>query len=225
MILRLFASVFLIFIGLSAFGQNACDVYFPFTENAEYVMTNYNKKGKVEGNVHYKVVEVNNDVATLQAKISDAKGKEVVTTSYGVTCNNDGISIDFKSMMNPDMFKQYKDMDIDMSGTNVEFPKKLQVNQKLKEAQFIMKINMGAMNMTMTMDMVNRTVESKETVTTAAGTFECFLISYDSEVKMGMKQSYKIKEWISEGVGLIKTASYNKNGKLMTYSELTSRKI
>ncbi|WP_345194011.1 hypothetical protein [Algibacter agarivorans] len=31
-----------------------------------------------------------------------------------------------------------------------------------------------------------------------------------------------MKEWIAEGVGVVKSKSYKKNGKLMGYSEHTS---
>ena len=41
-------------------------------------------------------------------------------------------------------------------------------------------------------------------------------------MKMGLKQSFEIKEWIAEGVGAVKSETYNKNGKLMGYSELTA---
>lgn len=125
-------------------------------------------------------------------------------------------------MINPDILKQYKDMDMDISGTNIELPNDLDIGKKLKDANMVMSINMGGITMNMTMDMVNRTVDAKESITTPAGTFNCFAISYESQVKMGIKTSFTIKEWIAEGVGVVKTESYNKKGKLMGYSELTS---
>jgi len=57
-----------------------------------------------------------------------------------------------------------------------------------------------------------------------AGTFDCFALSYNSEMKMGMNINFKIKEWVSEGVDVVKSKSYNKNIKFMRYSELTSFK-
>lgn len=210
-----------VLVSFFALGQDACNTYFPFEEGVKFQMTNFNKKGKKESTVDYRITEIKNSVATMEAKIADDKGKEVTTTTYDIACNDDAISIDFKSMMSPEMFKQYKDMDIDMSGTNIEFPNVLKVGQTLKDAQFVMTMNMAGMNMNMTIDMVNRTVEAKETVTTPAGTFDCFVISYDSKMKMGVKHTYKIKEWIAPNVGIVKTASYNKKDKLISYSELT----
>ncbi|MDB2463056.1 hypothetical protein N9W61_03040 [Algibacter sp.] len=214
--------VSLFFITFSSFTQSACTAYYPFEEGAKFEITNYNKKGKKEGAVNYEVTNITDNVATLKTIIFDAKEKEITTTDYQVTCEGNSVSIDFKSLMNPDMFKQYKDMEMDITGANVELPNDLQIGQSLKDANMNMAINMGGMDMNISVDMLNRKVDKKESVTTPAGTFECFALSYDSEVKVGLKMTFKIKEWIAEGVGLVRNESYNKSGKLMSYSELTS---
>ena len=211
-----------LFICFSSISQSTCSTYYPFEEGAKFEITSFNKKGKKESVVNYEITTIENNVATIKTKISDAKGKEVTTTKYSVTCNGNSISIDFKSLMNPDLFKQYKDVDMEMSGTNVEFPNNLKVGQTLKDANLKMTMNMSGIKMNMTVDMLNRKVDAKESVTTAAGTFNCFVISYNTEMKMGMKMSFKIKEWIAEGVGVVKSETYNKKGKSMGYSELTS---
>lgn len=211
-----------LFISFSVISQNACNTYYPFKEGAKFEITNFNKKGKAESIVKYQVTNINNNVATIKTIILDTKGKEITTTEYQVTCNGNTVSIDFKSLMSADLFKQYKDMDIEMSGTNLEFPNNLQIGQTLKDANLKMTMNMGGINMNMTIDIVDRKVNAKENITTAAGTFNCFALGYNTEMKIGMKMSFKIKEWIAENVGVVKSESYNKNGKLMGYSELTS---
>ena len=211
-----------ILVSFSAVSQNACSMYYPFKVGAEFEITNFNKKGKKEGVVHYKIISIENNEATIETKISDDKGKEITTTSYKIVCNGDSISIDFKSLINPDIYKQYKDMELDITGTNIELPNDLQVGQSLEDASVNMSINMSGIKMNMTIDMVDRKVNAKESITTPAGTFDCFALSYNSEMKMGMKMSYEIKEWIAEGVGLVKSENYNKKGKLTGYSELTS---
>ncbi|ULC59141.1 hypothetical protein MBM09_14690 [Flaviramulus sp. BrNp1-15] len=210
------------FTSFSSISQDACKGYYPFKEGTKFEITNYNKKGKKEGVVHYEVTSVDNNIATIKTIIYDAKEKEITTSSYQIKCEGNTISIDFKSMINPDMFKQYKDMEMDITGTNIELPNDLQVGQSLKDANMNMEINMGGIKMNMSIDMINRKVDNKESISTPAGTFNCFALSYDNEMKMGMKMQYKIKEWIAEGVGMVKSESYNKNGKLTGYSELTS---
>lgn len=211
-----------LFFSATAISQNTCEAYYPFEEGAKFEITSFNKKGKKESIVNYEVTKIDNNVATIKTKISDEKGKEITTTNYQITCEGSSISIDFKSMMNPDLFKQYKDMEMEMTGNNIELPNDLQVGQTLKDANLNMAMNMGGLKMNMSLDMINRKVNAKESITTPAGTFDCYALSYTTEMKVGMKMIFKIKEWIAKGVGVVKSESYNKNGKLMGYSELTS---
>lgn len=216
------ALVISLFLGtLIASSQNTCSSYYPFKQGTKFQITSFNAKGKKDSVMDYEVVNITNNEATINTKISDAKGKETTTASYKMTCEGDGISIDFKSLMNPELLEQYKDMELDFTGTNIELPNNLSVGQNLKDAQVKMTINMGAMKMNMNLDMTNRKVNGKESITTEAGTYNCFALSYNTEMKMGIKQSFEIKEWIAEGVGVVKTETYNKGGKLMGYSELT----
>lgn len=218
--IALIVSIFL--STLIASSQNTCSSYYPFKQGTKFQITSFNTKGKKESVMDYEIVSITNNEATINTKVSDAKGKETTSASYKMTCDGDGVSIDFKSLMNPELLEQYKDMEVDLTGTNIELPNNLSVGQSLKDAQVKMTINMGGMKMNMNIDMVNRKVNGKESITTAAGTFNCFALSYNTEMKMGIKQSFELKEWIAEGVGLVKSETYNKGGKLMGYSELTS---
>ncbi|CAH8285391.1 hypothetical protein EV196_10115 [Mariniflexile fucanivorans] len=214
---------FLVFlISFSVTSQNACSTYYPFKEGTKFQITNFDKKGKKESVADHQILSITNNVATISTKVSDEKNKEIATSTFEVTCSGEGISIDFKSLMNPELLKQYKDMEIDMTGTNIIFPNKLNVGERLPDASLNMSINMGGLKMNMNIDMINRSVNAQGSITTSAGTFNCFALSYDTEMKMGIKQTFTIKEWIAEGVGTVKTETYNKGGKLMAYSELTS---
>jgi len=218
-IISIFLSTF--FISTLSFGQNSCSKYYPFIEGKTFQITTYDKKGKKATVVDYNITNVTSNTATFNTKIYDDKGKEVTTTSYDITCDNNAISIDFNSLISPELLEQYKDMELDVTGTNIEIPNSLTVGQALKDAAMIMTIKMGGLNMNMTMHLTDRKVAARESVTTSAGTFDCYVISYTTEVKMGLKQTNMAKDWIAEGVGMVKSETFNKNGKLLGYSELT----
>lgn len=216
--LTFLSALFIITLG---FSQNSCSKYYPFNEGTTFQITSYDKKGKKQSVVDYSISNVTNNTATFNTTVYDAKGKEVTTTNYNITCEDDVVSIDFNSLISPELFAQYEDMEMDVSGTNIEIPNNLSVGQTLKDADMLMTIKIGGMNMKMNMNLINRKVESKETITTSAGSFECYAISYTSEFKMGIKQTFMAKDYIAEGVGTVRSESFNKNGKLMGYSELT----
>jgi hypothetical protein len=201
--------------------QLACSKYYPLKEGTTFEITTYDKKDKVGAVVNYEVKNATLNKATMVATISDDKGKEVTTTEYDILCTDKGISIDFKSLMSADYLQQYKDMEIDMTGTNLEIPNNLSVGQSLPDANMDATIKVTPINMKMSINMVDRKVESKETITTPAGTFDCIVISYSTEFKMGLKRIGTSKQWMAEGVGVVKTEEYNKSGKLVSYTLLT----
>ena len=76
--------------------------------------------------------------------------------------------------------------------------------------------------MNMAFDMVNRTVEKKETLTTPAGTFDCYVITSDNNAKMMMANTaHTSRMWLAEGIGMIRQDVFNKKGKRVSKAVLT----
>ncbi|MEL6810352.1 MAG: hypothetical protein AAFP76_03335 [Bacteroidota bacterium] len=206
--------------------QNDCSVFYPFTEGSTAQITTYGKKEKVASIVDYQVTHVaadsGNTIATIKSLISDKNNELISESSYDITCTNEGIEIDFKSLFNPQLVEQFNGMETEISGTNVVLPNDLTVGQQLPDADLQVKVNMGGINMNMDFIMSDRKVVGEESVTTPAGTFECFVITYSTSFKMGMNRKGAAKQWISKGVGLVKQEDYNKKGKVTSSSLLTS---
>ncbi len=199
-----------------------CSKYFPMDEGTKFQITMYNKKDKMSGVMDYEVKEVSGNTATMFYEMTDEKGKMVTSSEYGITCTDDGVTIDFSSMMSPGVMGQYEDMEMEMSGTDLLYPNNLSVGQSLPDADVFMTVKMPPMNMKMTMKFFNRKVEGNETVSTPAGDFECYVITYDTESKMGIKMTMSSKLWLSEGFGMVKQETYNKKGALIGKSVLTA---
>ena len=205
----------------TVFSQD-CSKYYPMDEGTKFQITMYNKKDKMSGVMDYEVKEVSGNTATMFYEMADEKGKMITSSEYGITCSDDGVTIDFSSMMSPGVMGQYEDMEVEMSGTDLLFPNNLSVGQSLPDANVLMTVKMPPMNMKMTMMFFNRKVEGNETVSTPAGDFECYVITYDTESKMGIKMTMSSKLWLSEGYGMVKQENYNKKGNLIGKSVLTA---
>ncbi|MCB0475200.1 MAG: hypothetical protein KDC69_05960 [Flavobacteriaceae bacterium] len=210
----------LVTFGLSA--QLACSKYYPLKEGAHFELTFYDKKDKISSVVKYDVKEADADMATMVATIDDDKGEMVTSSEYTIKCEGDGISIDFKSLMGSDMLAQYKDVEMEITGTDIDLPNSLSVGQTLPDASMEALIKIKPLNLKMTVVTTDRKVTGMETVTTPAGTFDCVVISYTSELKMGIKKMLSAKQWYAKGVGLVKSEEYNKGGKLISKSLLTA---
>lgn len=220
----LILALFFLFSGVSIKAQT-CSKYYPFNKGTKFQITSYDKNDKVGTVINYTVKDVvksqDSETATLSIEMLDDKGELITNTEYQITCKDDVVSIDFKSLMGADLFSQYKDMEIEMSGTNIELPNKLVVGQDLPDADMMMNIIIAPINMKMTMKLVNRKVIANEKVTTPAGTFDCDVLMYNTEFKMGVKRVGSSKQWLTGGIGMVKSEEYNKKGKLISKSVLT----
>jgi len=204
------------------YSQADCSKFYPLNEGVKFQITSYDEKEKLAAVVDYVVKEADGNSAILAYEMQDDKGNLVMASEYGIHCEDDGISIDFKSLAAPGLLEQYKDMEVEFTGTNIILPNNLSVGQTLPDADMLMTIKMSPITMKMNSTITNRKVERQETVTTAAGTFDCIVITNDTESKMGIKVSGSSRQWLAEGVGMVQSESYNKKGKLIGRSVLTS---
>jgi len=198
-------------------------------EGSSLKYTNYDKKGKEDAQLTYRVVEVTSVgdrvTATIEMEVSDLKGN-THSSSYGISCEGDAVKVDFKSLLNEQMLTRMGQGEMEISGEDLEFPNALSVGQELPNGKVEIKMKLsGALNMNMNVETLNRKVEKKEKLTTPAGTFDCFVVYAETRTKMMMgTQTLPSRTWLAEGVGMVKQESYNKDGKLMSSMQLTEFK-
>jgi len=234
---KLLVTIFAAFFAYGAiFAQ--CNPYFSFEEGDEWVIENYNAKGKAQGKqvslVKSVTQEGNKTIIVVQGTYYDKKGDEMMSSEIPMECIDGKVYVDMNRFV-PTENREMEGMSINVEGDNLSYPSSFSVGDNLEEATFTIKMEsdnpvlaktMGGGN---TMTIHNRKVEKQESISTPAGTFECYKISYDMKSEMnvmGFKKTFEFSgiDWISEDVGMVRSESYNKKGKLENYSELISYK-
>ncbi len=90
---------------------------------------------------------------------------------------------------------------------------------KLPDYEFQMKFSI----INMKVNGEQRKISRIEKLTTPAGTFDCFVLEETVTTRaMMQKEVEKTISWYAHGVGLVKEASYDKNGKLQSSTVLNS---
>ena len=220
-------AIFALLLNTYLASAQECSRFYPLKEGTTLEYSNYNGKGKAEGKITYHISEVSTSggvtSAVMHMQFLDDKGKAILSSDYKMSCEGDVVRIDFESLMNNQMMQQFGEAEAEITGTDLEIPNDLYVDQKLNDANMQMKVSMGGMNMNMSVETINRKVEKEESITTPAGTFPCFVIYGENNTKSMMaKNQMSSRTWLSEGVGVVKQENYNKNGKIMGYMELTA---
>lgn len=227
--LKLFSIIGFSFILLPVIKSQDCKMFFPSKEGTEMELTSYDAKNKVTGSTHEKIIgkeTIPNGVRIkFESENFDKKGQSQFKGEYSVKCENGTFYFEMNDMMSGESMKSYKKEDVEIKSDDLDMPANLAVGQTLKDGtlSIVMK-NSTIQMMNMTIAVKNRKVVAIETITTPAGTYECYKITFDVETKMMFKMQSKGAEWIAKDVGMVKSESYDKNGKLAGSTLLTSLK-
>lgn len=222
---RHFLVTFLVLFSLSAYTQD-CKMYFPENVNSVREMTNYDKKDRMTGRVVQEILDKDvsgGDVTlTVATVIYGEDDEELHNSEVKVGCSDGVFKIDMRDYVG-ELIKQYESMEVELKGDNLLIPSDLSSGDELPDGNVNIKVsNSGITMVNMDVTIKNRKVEGQEEITTEAGTFDCYKISYDSEAKTNLfTVTTGGVEWLSPGVGVVKSESYNKKGKLTAYSLLT----
>ncbi len=203
-----------------------CTLYFPSEEGAELGYTYYSKPGKAESSSKMKITRKDLSDGKLKMDIAaetfDAKGKSALAFNYAVWCDGENFCIDMRSALGSMNLTELEGFKIET--TDMQFPAKMAAGQTLKDASIQLSLE-GPVPMNMVTNITNRKVESKESVTTPAGTFDCYKISYDMFSKVSIvKTEGRVVEWYAPNVGMVRSETYNKKDKPLGFNELTSLK-
>jgi hypothetical protein len=201
-----------------------CTAYFPAEEGTVVELEQFDSKGKLTGSSEQKLLskeESGNSVKwTVQNTVKDNKGEAIMESELTFECRDGVFYFDMDNLLGGESMAAFKEMDFRIEGDNLEYPPSMKAGDVLKDGQIRMIIEqMPAMSSTTSI--INRTVEAIEDVETDAGTFKCYKISYDMETKALMTFRISGVEWIAENIGVIKSETYNKKGKLTGYSLLS----
>jgi len=206
-----------------------CPMYYPDKENTQMEYKQYDKKGGLSGSSVQKITSIKKSAGSIEIAVSsesfDAKGKSLGTANLKARCEGGVFYVDMSNYLNQQSTDAYKDMEMTVEGGNLEMPSGMKAGDALKDGDLKMSFSSGGMTiMNMSVSITNRKVEAVESLTTPAGTFECYKISYDIATKVGITVKMTGVEWYAKGVGMVKSESYNKDGKLQGSTVLSALK-
>lgn len=224
-------SLFLVAVTLTTSLAQSC-MGIAFKTGMNFEMSQFSAKDKPMGKIMYQVKDVHKEggstVMDITAQVQDEKGNQRPPYSIHYTCTGDELVADMSGMMQAMQAGTLKNMEMKLKTNKLIYPGKLSVGQKLSDGQMeVDMISNGSTMMNMNMVMANRQVESKDPITTPAGTFDTYKISSDVNFEnrvMGMpiRSTMRVVSYRADNQLFdIKSETYNKSGKLMGYSLLT----
>ena len=220
--------VFLIgltFLINNLYSQN-CTCYYPESETAKWQTETYLGKDAIKNCVNlYKVAgkASKEGVAsyTIENSCYNLDNTLRYTINYTMKCKENIYYIDPKVLVDPLILQKYKDFDVNIIGDGIEMPKDLSTGLDLSNVDFKVVIsNRGTSVYNCTVKITSREVAAIETISTTAGSFECYKITYNLEIDSYIKTQLTVTDWYSKNTGLVKSESKDLKKKLVSKTEL-----
>lgn len=198
---------------LHCFGQ--CNYYY-LQNNKIITMGTYDRKGNPTGKCVYKISGMTKAGATttanVQSEVFDKKEKIIGGGKGTMQCRDGRLMMDMQMTMNPQQMQQMKEVKVGGKGAYLEYPVSLKEGQTLDDANFDMDMKMeSGMEGRISLNITNRIVQGKENVTTPAGSWEAYKITYNSKTIMymgiAMPINIQMTEWFVPDFGVIKSES------------------
>lgn len=193
-----------------------CTNYYYLQKNKTIEMSIYDKRGDESGKLVYSVGDVTNadgfTTASVKSEMFDKKGRTIAKGNSVMRCNSGVMMIDMKVMIPTPQAEMATKANAKADEYFVEYPANMSKGDLLKDGSFNMDWDNNGLPQSITMNVFDRKVEDKETITTPAGSWDCYKISYRSKmsIKMagvGIPVNMDGTEWYAPGFGIIKSTS------------------
>jgi hypothetical protein len=191
-----------------------CLGYYLLQNNKTIEMAILNKKGDQNARQVYSVSNVNTSgnstTAEVQSEMFDKKGKTIAKGKSVIKCTGGVMMVDMKMSIATQPGQQNIDADAKADNIFIEYPAGMKVGDALKDAKMHLEMDNKGMKQTIDMEVFERKVEAQEKITTAAGSWDCYKISYKSKMRiktmgMGIPMNIEGVEWFAPGFGVVKT--------------------
>jgi len=194
-------------------GQD-CNYYF-LQDNKTIEQTFKNKKGKETGKQVYTISNVSKSgtisTGTVNSEFFSDKGKSISKATNNVKCIAGVLMMDMKLFIPSAQQEQMGTAAATASDVYLEYPVAMKEGDALKDGQFSMDYkSTSGMSGSVSVNITERKVLSKESVTTPAGTWDCFKISSNQKMNIktagiGIPIKADVIEWFAPGFGVIKS--------------------
>jgi hypothetical protein len=222
---------FFLLLATAARSQD-CSQYFFLQKGKTIEIGSYDRKGDSIGRQVYTVADVSTSGGTVTGSLSsetfNKKGKSIAKATGKIRCNGGVMMVDMKLMLPPGpqggpkgppigpqpqpQGDPFSSADVKADSVFLEYPVTMKPGDALKDVNFNMTINGNGPTRTVNMIISDRKVEAQESITTSAGTWNCYKIGFKSKVtaKMGpfgFPVNVEGEEWYAPGFGIVKTQS------------------
>jgi len=193
-----------------------CSQYVYLQKGKTIEMTTFDRGGQVMDKLVNFVTDVSTSNGTTTATVSsesfDKNGHSEGKTNALYKCTGGAFLIDINANRPQTTGGKF-------STTYVEYPANMHVGEHLNDVTTQLQMKMGSRTVNMTTKITNRMVADKESVTTPAGTWDAFKITYTTTITMDQStgmgtRTTETAQWYVPNFGIVQILAFGMTIKL-----------
>ena len=224
---------FLAFAMLSTVQAQDCNQFLLLQKDKTIEVSIYDKKGQPSGKQVYTIKDVSSSGGTVTGTVNseqfDKNSNSKAKATSTIQCSGGEFRMDMKLMLPQQQAEKYGDAEVNAKSSFLSYPVNMKVGDAPPDGSFTMDLSHSGggpggppgaggppgppgFKQSLTMTLSDRKVLAQESVTTTAGTWNCFKISY--KCKVGVKTgpfsipaTFEGTEWYAPGFGIVKSES------------------
>lgn len=213
----------LMLISITIVKAQDCKNYYYMMNDAEIQITLYDKNDEINGIQTWKITNVtkssNGYSSTATFDFSNSKGEEITKGTGTYKCEGGKLMADVHMFLPQEGMQKTSMENAKLNNAYVEYPSVLSEGMQLPDAVFDIDVNTSSIPSTAHYEMKNRKVIGKEKVSSDAGSWDAYKITYDAEMKIkmigiGIPMKMQTTEWFVPNFGIVKSETYKKGKKL-----------
>jgi hypothetical protein len=218
-----------------------CTRPFGLDTYMELVYSITDERGKPAGTIRQRVVSlgsqtnkkktITTNTALVKSGFYDDKNRLLRLQDITYGCRRDTTFTDGMSEIEHKNMSSFRDRRLAYAPVGLAWPNQPTVGTMLPGGGISVQVSSSAVNIAQVNTAVRRRriVSGPAPLVTPAGTFQCYKVECEREASvapredMVMRTRYRVIDYYSPAVGIVKTEVYNKNGKLAETRLLTAR--
>lgn len=214
------------------YAQSDCLSFYPSTEGSVLINKSYNANDDLLNVITYTVEDATQNVGgetiMIGCEITDAKGYTINKGKIEASCLDGSFFLKMKNEAVASDFFDILGCNTQLVGNFLDYPNTFADNALFDNTfstdpgEYTVE-SKADKNEKMTVRVYDRQYQKNEKITTPAGVFDASKITFMFDSKKDKEvQTHKGVEWYAEGAGIVRSETYDKDGKLESYTVLTN---
>jgi len=224
---KLPVTLLLILLATGLAAQDDCRAVVNYRPGSAWTYQWYGANEKVTYQTIHRVVDYDagDQRSNLELLILNAFQDTVYRGQYAVRCKPEGLYQDLLAKLTPDMLSSLEGLALRAEDQGWLLPRGAHPGDTIPQSYSrITGYDQNVLVLELSLAVGPVVILAQEDLSTPAGGFSCVAMTYELLITQIVQKSFRLRDWFSPGVGVIRREVFDRRGNFFGYCELINYK-